>query len=123
MGMEGGVRPRFRDGIALHTSIPLETAHALRSRWRAEIASVHVRRSGCVGDSLIVNRRKPITYRVFRYLNDGLRVSLHKFDPCARHEAYPHPHPWPGRVHHTGRLRTGCGLDSRRIWNRATRSP
>lgn len=47
-------------------------------------------------DSLIVNRRKPITYRVFRYLDDGLRVSLHKFDPCDRREAYPHPHPWPG---------------------------
>ena len=47
-------------------------------------------------DSLIVNRRKPSTYRVFRYLDNGLRVSLHKFDPCATHEAYPHPHPWPG---------------------------
>ena len=47
-------------------------------------------------DSLIVNRRKPITYRVFRYLADATRVSLHKFDPCDRHEAYPHPHPWPG---------------------------
>ncbi|VTR95365.1 Uncharacterized protein OS=endosymbiont of Acanthamoeba sp. UWC8 GN=I862_04430 PE=4 SV=1 [Gemmata massiliana] len=45
-------------------------------------------------DSLIVNRRKPTTYRVFRYLPDGLRISLHKFDPCATHEA--HPHPWPG---------------------------
>ncbi|MBY0457386.1 MAG: hypothetical protein K2V38_08625 [Gemmataceae bacterium] len=47
-------------------------------------------------DSLIVNRRKPTTYRVFRHLDDGLRVSLHRFDLCARHEAYPHPHPWPG---------------------------
>ena len=47
-------------------------------------------------DSLIVNRRKPTTYRVFRHLQDGLRVSLHRFDPCAKHEAYPHPHPWPG---------------------------
>jgi hypothetical protein len=47
-------------------------------------------------DSLIVNRRKPTTYRVFRHLPDGNRVSLHKFDPCAKHEAYPHPHPWPG---------------------------
>lgn len=47
-------------------------------------------------DSLIVNRRKPTTYRVFRHLGDGVRVSLHKFDPCDRREAYPHPHPWPG---------------------------
>jgi hypothetical protein len=47
-------------------------------------------------DSLIVNRRKPTTYRVFRFLADGVRVSLHKFDPCDRREAYPHPHPWPG---------------------------
>lgn len=47
-------------------------------------------------DSLIVNRRKPTTYRVFRHLADNVRVSLHRFDPCAKHEAYPHPHPWPG---------------------------
>lgn len=24
------------------------------------------------------------------------RVSLHKFDPCHDHEAFDHPHPWPG---------------------------
>lgn len=46
-------------------------------------------------DSLIVNRRKPHTYRVFMSLN-GLRVCLHKFNPCDRHEAFSHPHPWPG---------------------------
>jgi len=47
-------------------------------------------------DSLIVNRRKPTTYRVFRYRADGVRICLHKFDPCDQREAYPHPHPWPG---------------------------
>jgi hypothetical protein len=47
-------------------------------------------------DSLIVNRRKPVTYRVFRYLNDQLRVCLHKFEVCDQREAFPHPHPWPG---------------------------
>ena len=47
-------------------------------------------------DSLIVNRRKPYTYRVFTRLPNGLRMCLHKFDPCHTHEAFAHPHPWPG---------------------------
>ncbi len=47
-------------------------------------------------DSLIVNRRKPYTYRVFTTLPNGLRLCLHRFDPCHTHEAFPHPHPWPG---------------------------
>lgn len=47
-------------------------------------------------DSLIVNRRKPYTYRVFTTLPNGLRLCLHKFDPCHTHEAFSHPHPWPG---------------------------
>ena len=47
-------------------------------------------------DSLIVNRRKPYTYRVFTTLPNGLRCCLHKFDPCHTHEAFAHPHPWPG---------------------------
>jgi hypothetical protein len=47
-------------------------------------------------DSLIVNRRKPSTYRVYTYLENGDRVCLHKFDPCHMHEAFIHPHPWAG---------------------------
>jgi len=47
-------------------------------------------------DSLIVNRRKPHTYRVFTTLEDGNRICLHKFNPCDTHEAFSHPHPWPG---------------------------
>lgn len=47
-------------------------------------------------DSLIVNRRKPYTYRVFTKLPDGNRLCLHKFDPCHDHEAFGHPHPWAG---------------------------
>jgi hypothetical protein len=47
-------------------------------------------------DSLIVNRRKPYTYRVFTPLENGLRCCLHKFDPCSDHEAFEHPHPWEG---------------------------
>ena len=47
-------------------------------------------------DSLIVNRRKPHTYRVFTYLPDGCRICLHKFNPCDTHEAFLHPHPWSG---------------------------
>lgn len=47
-------------------------------------------------DSLLVNRRKPYTYRVFTTLPNGLRLCLHKFDSCHTHEAFAHPHPWPG---------------------------
>jgi hypothetical protein len=49
-----------------------------------------------VWDSIIVNRRKPYTYRVFTQLPNGLRLCLHKFDPCHTHEAFSHPHPWAG---------------------------
>ncbi len=47
-------------------------------------------------DSLLVNRRKPFTYRVFTRLPNRMRICLHKFDPCHTHEAFEHPHPWPG---------------------------
>ena len=46
-------------------------------------------------ESLVINRRKPHTYRVFRNI-DGYRVCLHRFEPCDDNEAFPHPHPWPG---------------------------
>jgi len=47
-----------------------------------------------VWDSLIVNRRKPHTYRIWTKLGD-LRVCLHKFDVCDTNESFFHPHPWP----------------------------
>lgn len=43
--------------------------------------------------SLIINRRKPWTYRVFKMFDD-VRVCLHAFDECSQDEAFPHPHPW-----------------------------
>lgn len=46
--------------------------------------------------SLIINRRKPHTFRASTILDNGLRVCLHKFNVCDEHEAHPHPHPWPG---------------------------
>lgn len=46
-------------------------------------------------DSLIVNRRKPHTYRVFTYVGEN-RICLHRFDVCDLHESFDHPHPWPG---------------------------
>lgn len=47
-------------------------------------------------DSLIVNKRKPHTYRVFTYLSTGERICLHRFDECDDTESFIHPHPWPG---------------------------
>ncbi len=46
-------------------------------------------------DSLIINRRKPHTYRIFKQFGE-FRVCLHKFEPCESDEAFFHPHPWPG---------------------------
>lgn len=46
-------------------------------------------------DSLVINRRQPVTYRVFRNFGD-YRVCLHKFEPCESEESFAHPHPWPG---------------------------
>lgn len=46
-------------------------------------------------DSLIVNRRKPWTYRVHTQLDD-VRVCLHRFEVCDEEESFFHPHPWAG---------------------------
>lgn len=46
-------------------------------------------------DSLVINKRKPHTYRVFRQYDD-LRVCLHRFEPCGPDDCFAHPHPWPG---------------------------
>ncbi len=45
--------------------------------------------------SLLINRRKPWTYRAFKQVGD-VRVCLHRFAVCDDHEAFDHPHPWPG---------------------------
>lgn len=60
-------------------------------------------------DSLIVNLRKPYTYRVHTQLN-SLRVCLHKFETCDENESFFHPHPWPGAfVILSGAYRMGVG--------------
>ena len=46
-------------------------------------------------DSLVINRRKPHTYRAWTYF-DNIRVCLHRFETCSEEEAFYHPHPWPG---------------------------
>ncbi len=49
--------------------------------------------------SLIVNRRKPWTYRAFTtFEHEGrkLRICLHRFETCDEQESFLHPHPWPG---------------------------
>lgn len=45
-------------------------------------------------DSLVINKRKPHTHRLFRMFGD-YRVCLHVFDPCKENESFGHPHPWP----------------------------
>jgi len=45
--------------------------------------------------SLLINRRKPHTYRIFRNFGE-YRACLHVFDPCDPEDAFAHPHPWAG---------------------------
>lgn len=47
--------------------------------------------------SLIINRRKPITYRAFTMIGEN-RLCLHKFEQfdTSSEEGFFHPHPWPG---------------------------
>lgn len=45
-------------------------------------------------NSLVINRRKPYTYRVSRMIGK-YRLCLHKFEECEESEAFLHPHPWP----------------------------
>lgn len=45
-------------------------------------------------ESLVINRRKPYTYRAFIKTGD-YRICLHRFESCDEHEAFPHPHAWP----------------------------
>lgn len=52
-----------------------------------------------IWSSLIVNRRKPWTYRAFtKFEYEGLnyRICLHRFEVCDEEESFLHPHPWPG---------------------------
>ena len=46
-------------------------------------------------NSLVINRRRPHTYRAFIMLGEN-RVCLHRFESCHHNEAFKHPHPWPG---------------------------
>ena len=46
-------------------------------------------------DTLVINRRKPHTYRISKMYGD-YRICLHNFVECEEDEAFAHPHPWPG---------------------------
>ncbi len=68
--------------------------------------------------SMIINRRKPHTFRAFRIFNyeplAGCRLCLHRFEPCEEHEAFMHPHPWPSAMivlDGKYRMRVGASAD------------
>ena len=44
--------------------------------------------------SLIINRRKPYTYRIFTQVGP-YRICFHTFDTCDKTESFIHPHAWP----------------------------
>lgn len=50
-----------------------------------------------IWDSLIINRRKPHTTRVFTQLNE-YRICLHRFEAASKSDCFAHPHGWPSAV-------------------------
>jgi len=70
-------------------------------------------------DSLIVNKRKPHTYRAFIF--DGkTRICLHRFERCTTEESFYHPHPWESEILILrGRYRQAIGFTP----NREDRNP
>ena len=48
-------------------------------------------------ESLMINRRKPHTYRAFIQYDDT-RICLHRFDACEPDSSFAHPHPWPSSM-------------------------
>lgn len=67
----------------------------LIEKWRQWIKEAVGPNSGVKWESLIINKRKPHTYRASTMLPDGNRVCLHRFDVCEVHESFVHPHRWP----------------------------
>lgn len=51
-----------------------------------------------IWDTLVINKRKPHTKRLFTRVKDT-RVCLHIFSPCGEDEAFGHPHAWPMSCH------------------------
>lgn len=47
-----------------------------------------------IWDSLLINRRKPETVRLFTQVGDR-RICLHRFSAAEESEVVWHPHPWP----------------------------
>jgi len=48
-------------------------------------------------DSIVINKRKPHTYRAF-IQQDDTRICLHYFEACEPEESFAHPHPWPSSM-------------------------
>lgn len=73
-----------------------------------------------VWDSLVINKRKPHTYRAFMFPKDegleGTRICLHRFEPCDESDAFLHPHPWPSAMvvlRGEYRMKIGASPDSK----------
>jgi hypothetical protein len=47
--------------------------------------------------SLLINRRKPHTERLFFYLGDE-RICFHTFQPASSEECFAHPHSWESEI-------------------------
>lgn len=63
--------------------------------------AVDVAAKACIEPSLwrsiVINRRKPHTYRAFLQLGDS-RICLHRFEACEPADSFAHPHPWPSAM-------------------------
>ena len=59
--------------------------------------------------SLYVDYHKPYVERLYRDLDDGRRVSIHRIHGCETEEALLHPHPWPASFMVWGSYRMALG--------------
>lgn len=48
-------------------------------------------------ESIVINKRKPHTYRAFIMVDD-FRICLHRFEACTADDSFAHPHPWPSSM-------------------------
>ncbi len=50
-----------------------------------------------IWEGVIIDRKEPITYRLYTSWSDDVRICLHRFNRLSETgEAMFHPHPWPG---------------------------
>lgn len=61
-------------------------------------------------NSLMIAYYPPVVERVWRTLDTGERLSIHRIHPCRKGESLYHPHNWPGAFRVYGEYEMGVGF-------------